>query len=203
MPILLATGFGLWDGHRKNASREMLQGIDPVLPRGWHIRIAEIPVAWAEAPVCLDDLLANDVSVAVLFGQGSFDSIRVERIAVNLADRNLVDAQGRRHEGAVIDPEGPPAYWTRLPWRAILGALDDAGIPSAESDDAGRFLCNYSFYHLMRYINSDRDRLSGGFVHVPRLEEMPLTTLKRAAELILSTVVFREEKSRREREGAD
>jgi pyroglutamyl-peptidase len=189
VPTLLATGFGVWDDHQENASWEILQGIAPMVPSGWRLEVAKIPVSWAEAPVRLGKLLSDDVGAAVLFGQGSEDAIQVERVAVNLADPRRDDIDGKRHRAKVIEPDGPPAYDTGLPWKAVLGALGKADIPSRESRYAGEFLCNFAFYHLMHHISEVRPDVIGGFVHVPPLSAMPLETLKQAAEVVLGAVV--------------
>jgi pyroglutamyl-peptidase len=75
--------------------------------------------------------------------------------------------------------------------------LREAGIPAAESRDAGGFLCNHVFYVLMRVLEEERPNTLGGFVHVPLLPEqalakqvpsMPLEMLVRAACVIVTAV---------------
>ena len=50
-----------------------------------------------------------------------------------------------------IDPNGPAAYWTRLPLRSILNDFTDDSIPATLSSDAGTFVCNSLFYNLLNW----------------------------------------------------
>jgi pyroglutamyl-peptidase len=81
---------------------------------------------------------------------------------------------------------------------AIVDALRAAGIPAAESRDAGGFLCNHVFYVLMRVLEEERPNALGGFVHVPLVPEqtlakqapsMPLDTLVRAARIVVEVSI--------------
>ena len=45
--------------------------------------------------------------------------------------------------------DGPAAYFTTLPIKAMLAALREAGIPAEVSQTAGTYVCNHVFYGLM------------------------------------------------------
>ena len=158
---------------------------------------AVLPVAYARAADALREAMrATEPAAVVCFGQADGRAgISVERFAHNLDDGTKVDNEGAS-SGAEIDPAGPVAYRSTLPVEAIVSALRDAGIPAAESRDAGGYLCNHVFYVLMGELE-DRHAV-GGFVHVPLLPEqaleqsapsMPLETLVRAARVIVATSV--------------
>ena len=70
----------------------------------------------------------------------------LERVAVNVMDYRIPDARGevRRDEPCVAD--GPAAYASTLPLRAILDELTADGIPAHLSYTAGTYLCNYTLY---------------------------------------------------------
>jgi pyroglutamyl-peptidase len=69
------------------------------------------------------------------------DLIKVERVAVNLLDF-AADNSGAACRDASIVPDGPMAYRSTLPDRAIRDALADRGIPCDLSMTAGTYLCN-------------------------------------------------------------
>ena len=72
-----------------------------------------------------------------------------------------------------IDPEGPAAYWTRLPLRSILRDFAKHEIPAALSSDAGTFVCNSLFYHLLNWSAGQERRILSGFVSLPIVNGRP------------------------------
>src|SRR5207244_2332768 len=105
--------------------------------------------------------------------------IRLEVLAKN-ASRPCLDVNG---EQPVLGPmlrlvEGaPPAYWTALPVEERfaemagrfqrMSRLNDSGM-CVYADlwpDAGWYLCNHVFYHVMHFLPHIPRR---GFIHVPR-----------------------------------
>ena len=82
---------------------------------------------------------------------------------------------------------GPAAYFTTLPIKAQLRALQAAGLPAEISQTAGTFVCNHVFYGLMHALR-DRPQVRGGFVHIPFLPEQAVAHAG-AASLSLDTVV--------------
>ena len=68
---------------------------------------------------------------------------------------------------------------TRLPLDAIAAKLAELGHPAEVSEDAGRFLCNYIYFHSLKLSAAVNKNKHGGkvnttslFVHVP-----PFTTI--------------------------
>ena len=70
-----------------------------------------------------------------------------------------------------LKAEGPAAYFTELPIRAMLEALKAAKIPAEISNSAGTYGCNQIFYHLMDYLAREKIVVPAGFIHVPSLPE--------------------------------
>jgi Pyroglutamyl peptidase len=54
---------------------------------------------------------------------------------------------------------------TKLPVVELTRSLRKMGYDVAPSDDAGRFVCNYVYYHSLRF--SEQNRILSLFVHVP------------------------------------
>ena len=54
---------------------------------------------------------------------------------------------------------------TSLPVEEITKSLTSMGHPVMPSDDAGRFVCNYVYYHSLRF--AEEQGIKSLFVHVP------------------------------------
>ena len=192
MPTLLLTGFDKWHNKPYNASWEMLAGAELQLPNRWEAVIQKLPVSWEDAPQQLQRAITEDVKATVCFGMGGGNEIRCERIAVNLIDPLLRDVDGLVRGSEYVVPGGPPAYWTRLPFRRVLHALETHKIPCALSHHAGAYLCNYLFYWLLHHLTENERDIVAGFIHVPPLDDLgglEKSTLSRAANIIANTVV--------------
>ncbi|MDM4763938.1 pyroglutamyl-peptidase I [Galbitalea sp. SE-J8] len=165
---LLVTGFEPFAGESVNASWLAVER----LARGWDgdetLATALLPVEFARCgPALLDAIDGCDPRAIVCVGEaGRADGIRLERVAINLDDARIPDNAGARPVDEPIDPGGPAAYFSTLPLRAALDALQSAGIPARMSESAGTFACNHVFYELMAALAMRTD-VVGGFVHVP------------------------------------
>ena len=112
-----------------------------------------------------------DPALVVCLGQaGGRTGITPERIAINVDDARIPDNAGRQPVDRPIVRRGPAAYWSTLPIKAIVAALQARGIPAAVSQTAGTFVCNHVFYGLMHALRRRRG-VRGGFVHLPWLPE--------------------------------
>lgn len=56
-------------------------------------------------------------------------------------------------------------YQTSLPVEKITESLAKMGYEVMTSDDAGRFVCNYVYYHSLSF--AEQNGISSLFVHVP------------------------------------
>lgn len=54
---------------------------------------------------------------------------------------------------------------TSLPVSEIVKGLSKMGYDVMPSDDAGRFVCNFVYYHSLRF--AEHNRIKSLFVHVP------------------------------------
>lgn len=97
-------------------------------------------------------------------------SVALERCATNLIDATRPDADNIQPRRAPIDPDGPAAYWTRLPLRTILHDFSDQNIPATLSSDAGTFVCNSLFYRLLDW-NSTQSTALSGFLSFPKVND--------------------------------
>jgi pyroglutamyl-peptidase len=123
----------------------------------------------------------------VCTGQSGAATINVERVAINVADARIPYNCGDKPRDRVIVEGGPAAYFTRLPYRRLLKALEEAKIPCSLSNSAGTFGCNHVFYELMHILSVNDSETPAGFIHVPPLPEQVLE--KKTASMSLDTIV--------------
>ena len=172
MRTVLLTGFEPFDQDTINPSWEAVRLLDGVLLSD-DVRIVArlLPCAFAEAPARLTEFLAQlapEMVIAVGLASGRAD-LSVERVAINLNDARIPDNQGLQPIDTPVVAQGPAAYFSTLPIKAMVRAIKAAGIPASVSHTAGTFVCNQVFYCLQHALAGTGVR--GGFIHVPPLPE--------------------------------
>ncbi|WVY98855.1 hypothetical protein V8G54_031006 [Vigna mungo] len=92
----------------------------------------------------------------------------IERQAVNEATFRCPDeTQWKPLKEPVVSSDGPITRIrkTTLPVEELTKILTSKGYNVMTSDDAGRFVCNYVYYHSLRF--SEQNGIKSLFVHVP------------------------------------
>jgi len=97
--------------------------------------------------------------------------IRLERVAINLADFEIPDNDGVVLVDQQVDADGASALFATLPLRQIQVALLDAGIPARLSNSAGTYLCNKTLYRFLCAIEEGGGAVPCGFIHLPYVPE--------------------------------
>jgi len=196
---LIITGFEPFGGNGFNPSWEAVNALQA--PEGVEIRKLRLPVVYQKAPALLVEAMREwvpDAVICVGLADGRSE-ITPERIAVNAMDETIPDNEGFFPHGDPIAPDGPAAYFTKLPIRRITENLRAAGIPARISNTAGVYVCNNLMYGLLRAIAEEPifRNVKGGFIHVPATKEMelpadvpvlPLETLVDALHIAVETV---------------
>lgn len=173
---ILLTGFEPFEGARVNPSWEVAQALDGERIVDALVQSERLPCVFGEASRQLEALLIKRRPTLVLcLGlAGGRAAVTVERVAINVDDARIPDNAGRKPEDVPIVPDGPAAYFSTLPVKAIVQALRGVGIPAAVSDSAGTFVCNHVFYALMHHLVRRLSGSRGGFIHLPYLPEQTL-----------------------------
>ncbi|WP_087873499.1 pyroglutamyl-peptidase I [Arthrobacter globiformis] len=167
--MILLTGFEPFGGQPLNPSWAAAQAARHLLREaGFPVTAVELPCVFGAAGSvlrnALDDLAPE---LVVCIGQaGGREKVSLERVAINCDDAPIPDNSGNQPVDVPVVPDGPAAYFTSLPVKAALLAVDRAGIPVEVSQTAGTYVCNHTFYALMHELTS-RPGVRGGFVHVP------------------------------------
>jgi pyroglutamyl-peptidase len=186
MKILL-TGFEPFGDSPLNPSQMLVDSAPDILSNKAEIVRAILPVDKDGGPAALLAALEEHQPEAVLcFGLAAGrPQISLERVAINLMDYRLPDNAGTTVQDTPIDPEGPAAYFSTLPLRAMLAALRAADIPAALSLSAGAYLCNQVFYTLMHTLAARGQSIPAGFIHLPALPEQAAQTDKATPSMSL------------------
>lgn len=172
MQTVLLTGFEPFDQDPINPSWEAVRQLDgEQLGENVQIVARRLPCAFATAGECLDQLIAElrpAMVIATGLGPGRSD-ISIERVAINLNDARIPDNLGEQPIDTAVVADGPAAYFTTLPIKAMVKAVRQAGIAASVSHTAGTFVCNQVFYRLQHALAGSGVR--SGFIHVPNLPE--------------------------------
>jgi pyroglutamyl-peptidase len=173
LPTVLLTGFDPFGGDSLNPSWQAVQLLHHKRIAGHKVVAAQLPTVFDASLRELRRLLREHRPALVLgVGQaGGRPAISLERIAINVNDARIPDNAAAQPVDTPVVPDGPAAYFTSLPIKAMLQALQREGIPAEVSQTAGTFVCNHVFYGLMHHLATRRGfrRTRGGFVHVPWL----------------------------------
>jgi len=168
---VLLTGFEPFNGASINPAWEAVRAL-----KGWSgddflIEVLQLPCVFGFANRVLSgaiDEIRPDVVIAVGQAGGRAD-LTVERVAINVDDAPIVDNDKQQPVDVPIAADGPAAYFSTLPIKAIVAAIRERGLKASVSQTAGTFVCNHVFYGLMHWIAGTNIR--GGFIHVPYLPE--------------------------------
>lgn len=135
------------------------------------IAAVTLPISFAKAwPQLLESIEAIKPHIILAMGvKHAARGVLLERCATNLVDACRPDAEDAQPQMMQVVDGAPAAYWTRLPLRAILKDFMDHNIPASLSSDAGTFVCNSLFYHLLHW-SSNRDKVIAGFMSFPPLQ---------------------------------
>jgi pyroglutamyl-peptidase len=171
---VLLTGFEPFEQEPINPSWEAVRALDGERVGDATIVARQLPCVFGKAIDAMAALVAEvrpDVVIAV--GQaGGRTEMSIERVAINVDDARIADNAGAQPIDVTIAPDGPAAYFSSLPIKAIVRDMRAAGVPAMVSQTAGTFVCNHVFYGLMHTLAQRGVAAArGGFIHIPYLPE--------------------------------
>lgn len=199
-PTVLVTGFEPFGGDVLNPSAEVARRLDGRIIARHRVAGRVLPCTFGASRRELARWVRR-LRPACVIGlglAGGRAAITPERVAINVDDARIPDNAGAQPVDRPVVRGGPAAYWSTLPIKAIVAALQDRGIPAAVSQSAGTFVCNHTFYGLMHLLRRRR-AVRAGFVHLPYVDEqqaahpgapsLPLDTLLEAIEVLIAVAV--------------
>ena len=139
----LVTGFMPYGGRGVNPAAEIAAALDGGTLAATPVVCRLLPVSLGEIAGIAETLLRDlDPCVVVSLGLWPGESlIRIERVALNVADFEIPDNRGYLAVDESVLANGVAAKFATVPVRAMMEALLDAGIPARVSNTAGTFLC--------------------------------------------------------------
>ena len=203
MRHILVTGFEPFGGETVNPSWEVVKQLEGMTIDDCRVVTRQLPCVFGESLTVLNSAIDElNPTVVVAVGQaGGRVDITVERIGINVDDARIPDNRGQQPIDVAIVPDGPAAWFSSLPIKAMVAAMREKDIPASVSQTAGTFVCNHVMYGLLHKIREQAD-VKGGFIHIPYLPEqaaahagapsMAAQTVKDALEIAL-TVALRQD----------
>jgi len=200
------TGFDPFGGSLVNPSWDAVHALHGREVAGHRIVGAELPTVFGASLRRLEALLEEHrPRLVVCTGQaGGRAALSLERVAINVNDARIADNAGAKPVDTPVVADGPAAYFTTLPIKAMLQALLDAGVRAEVSQTAGTFVCNHAFYGLMHLLAAPQWRgVRGGLVHVPWLPQqgqpsMRLEDVVRGLEVAIACALSTHDDIRKE-----
>jgi pyroglutamyl-peptidase len=174
MRTVLLTGFEPFDRDPVNPSWEAARALDGWQADGFRVVARRLPCVIHQVRAAMVEAVeSTEPDVVIALGlAGGRAGVTLERVAINWVDARIPDNAGKQPVDEPVVPQGPAAYFTSLPIKAMAAAVREAGLPATISYTAGTYACNAAFYALMHHIAERRPGLRGGFVHVPYLPVM-------------------------------
>jgi pyroglutamyl-peptidase len=196
---VLVTGFEPFDGESVNPSQAIVRALDGAAIAGHRVVGVSLPCEFGASAAALCEAIDRCQPTLVLaLGQaGGRTDLSLERVAINVDDARIPDNAGAAPVDEPVVAEGPAAYFSTLPIKAMVAALRAQEIPASVSQSAGTYVCNHLFYALQHRLASGGVR--SGFMHLPLLPEqaarspgqpsMPLQTMLAGVRIALATAL--------------
>ena len=165
---VLVTGFDPFGGEPINPAWEAVKAMKDTIA-GAEIVKMQIPTVVGKSIEKNHQKMKElqpDLVISVGQAGGRF-GVTPERVAINVTDARIPDNEGNQPIDEPIFPDGPAAYFSNLPVKAMVQAIKDAGYPSVLSNSAGTYICNHVMYGILYYIEKEFPNVRGGFIHVP------------------------------------
>ncbi|MHA6205998.1 pyroglutamyl-peptidase I [Dyella soli] len=169
-PRILLTGFTPFGDEDINPSWEAVRVLHGEHVAGHEVVAQLLPTAFDASRSELEQALAS-VEPALMIGVGQAGGrsrLSIERVAINVQDARLPDNAGAQPIDEPVIADGPAAYFSTLPIKAMLAALQADGLPAEISNTAGTYVCNHVAY-LMLHLAARRKGVRAGFIHIPYL----------------------------------
>jgi len=149
MKKTIITYFEPFGGKKINASKEVVLALENDFEK------IGLPVSWKRSLPILNKIIDSDPRYLFLVGEaGDYADVTVELVARNICSG--VDEDGDKRDKDRILRATPKSFTTNF-------KVDE--IPFTNSDNAGRFLCNYVYY--LSLLRSEVTKVI--FIHVPYL----------------------------------
>lgn len=185
---ILVTCFEPFGISPTNASQEASAGLPAVIDGAEIVRVT-LPVSFHRASEeSIKAIQCSRPDAIVCLGQaGTRDAITPERVAINIMDTRNSDNDGFQPVDKSIVADGPAAYFSTLPVKAMVTAMTEEGISAKISNSAGTYVCNALMYRVLDYVKDTA--IPAGFIHVPKTSVMPLECIQKGLATCITTII--------------
>ena len=129
MSNIVITYFEPFGERTTNASKEVVSLLNGYITK-------ELPVSWNKISVFIDEILADNPDYLFMIGEaGSYQEVTIEKTAHNIAN-------GKDNEDVTLNNEPIIKNGNDI----LATKFDLSGLNYRVNDDAGKYLCNYSYY---------------------------------------------------------
>ena len=186
---ILVTGFDPFNNDIINPSIEAVRLLPNFINEVEIIKI-EVPTVFFKSLNIIEEaIIKYQPDVVLSIGQaGGRSDISIERIGINIDDAKIVDNENNQIIDDKIFVDGPDAYFTTLPIKAMVENIKKYGIPSSISNSAGTFVCNHVTYGVAHLLGTKYANKRSGFIHIPYLPSQTLM-FTNVASMELNTIV--------------
>ena len=192
MKRILLTGFVPFREYKINSSWSLVDSFKNTTSDFECIKL-RLPVEFKAVSNLVPEILKQyQPDIILAFGQCIGDSIRIERVALNLDDARTADNSGYTPIDELIHADGKNAYFSSLPIKVIQQAVAAKNIPVVISNSAGTYVCNHLFYELLYWCDKLSLPIKIGFVHLPRLPEQVIGTQNPSMSLLQMQIALHE-----------
>lgn len=199
---ILVTGFDPFGGETVNPAYEAVKLLTDTIG-GAQIFKLEIPTVFSlSGPAVEEGIKKYQPDVVLCVGQaGGRASISVEKVAINFVDARIPDNNGEQPLDEPLQADGPAAYFSTLPVKAMVQHVKDAGLPCYLSFTAGTYVCNSIMYNVLYMCEKRYPGIRAGFIHVPyacgqvidkanTTPSMPLETIAKSLEYAIEAIAI-------------
>lgn len=171
---LLLTGFGPYAKTLVNPAEQLVNALAGKIINNITIIPLIVPNVFFGSIECVkQQLMQHQPDYVIMMGEYVGRSmITLERYAYNLIDSSrygLSDNNGVSYDSQLTAEDGPVAYQSTVPIKAMVAAMRHAGTPADISDTPGTFVCNHLFYGILHEIAIQKLVIRAGWVHLPML----------------------------------
>ena len=204
---ILVTGFDPFGGESVNPAYEAVKLLPDTIG-GAQIFKLEIPTVFSlSGPAVEEGIKKYQPDVVLCVGQaGGRASISVEKVAINFVDARIPDNNGEQPLDEPLQADGPAAYFSTLPVKAMVQHVKDAGLPCYLSFTAGTYVCNSIMYNVLYMCDKRYPGIRAGFIHVPyacgqvvdkanTTPSMPLEPIAKSLEYAIEAIAIDREDS--------
>jgi len=169
MKKVLITGFEPFGGDDVNPALEAVTKLEGHALDGAVIVTCSVPVVYQKSiNTVIEAIKVHQPDYVITVGQAAGRAaITPERVAINVDDYRIKDNEGNQIVDELINENGPSAYFSTLPIKAIVKSLQENGIPAQISNTAGTYVCNHLFYGVQDFLKESH--IGHGFIHIPLL----------------------------------